>query len=895
MSSSTFLKSSFSFINQADVRKVYDLKQELGRGTFSVVRLGIHKKTGKKYAVKIINKKTATASVRNMLDTEIRILEKVRHPNIIGLESIFEVKTHLFLVMEYVEGGELFDRIVEKGSFSEVDAATTITQILSAVKYLHDNGIVHRDLKPENVLCATKDGLEVKIADFGLSKIMRNEKLQTCCGTPNYAAPELLACEGYGETVDMWSVGVMLYVLLSGCLPFFGDTHNELFKRIMEGTFYFPTAQWGHISDAAKSLVAGLLTVDPRRRMTADSALRHPWLSAASSRASIPGLRERMSRFNTIRHTDSLKYVVPGPATPPNQGAGAAMNIYDNKDDSSSTSSSGDEDDENSDSEYEQHSDDESSEEDGKSTKSTNAAMPIITTTTSTKSVPPFDRRKSSKKLLVPESLTARAGSQRWEDKTDWAKLASIAKIIKCTKDQVILKEGHQNRNFFRIKTGSVRVYKKRPSTSTLLPSSSLGSASLGLSPIASSASPQLDDDLQSLPERKQVLLHTMTMGTMFGEISMLQPSGIVTATIVAEEGAELFEVTASDMNKFFETDLDLAERFYRELAVIQAQRMAHIRNRIEESLLSDGMSDSIAPRARVASGANSGTLPKNVSLQAQFQKLFPSLKSDESCLRALPCRFKRTIPQQGTLFICNSYVCSSYHFFALKHKLAIPYNIITAIEEIGNYELRIVFKRKKKLEKAVLIFMNESDYNEALNELSTRWKEITSVATPAIENPTTSPTLAHQSSQHTIEVDQTLRETLMSEDWELLLQDAVLKHYKCDEFVIREGEKSAQNLYQIARGKCRIQQQRPEDDSIVTIGLIGSGEVFGEISLLRKSSTTASVISDDPAGVDIYIIKGSDIARLCQTRTGFPVRFFKYLATILSIRLPLREMELLI
>lgn len=212
----------------------------------------------------------------------------------------------------------------------------------------------------------------------------------------------------------------------------------------------------------------------------------------------------------------------------------------------------------------------------------------------------------------------------------------------------------------------------------------------------------------------------------------------------------------------------------------------------------------------------------------------------------------------------------------------------------MGNFELRIVFRRKKKLEKAVLIFMNESDYAEALSELTSRWKEVSSGATP-VENPAASPQLSHHSSQHTIEVDQTLRETLMSEDWELLLQDAVLKHYKYDEFVIREGEKSAQNLYQIARGKCRIQQQRPEDDSIVTIGLIGAGEVFGEISLLRKSSTTASVISDDPAGVDIYIIKGSDIARLCQARTGFPVRFFKYLATILSIRLPLREMELLL
>jgi len=226
---------------------------------------------------------------------------------------------------------------------------------------------------------------------------------------------------------------------------------------------------------------------------------------------------------------------------------------------------------------------------------------------------------------------------------------------------------------------GSVRVYKKRPSVSTTpsLPSS-LGSASV-LSPIGSTPSPQLDEDLQ--PERKQVLLHTMTAGTMFGEISMLQPSGIVTATVVADEGAELFELTAADIQKFFEADFDLAERFYRELAVIQAQRMAHIRNRIEESLHVDG-TEAVVQRPRISSAASSSssTLSKNVSQQTQFQKLFPSLKSDEICLRTLPCRFKRTIPQQGTLFICSSYVCSSYHFFALKHKVEFVLLVLIAI-----------------------------------------------------------------------------------------------------------------------------------------------------------------------------------------------------------------------
>jgi len=226
---------SFLFEDQftMSITDRYELREELGRGAFSIVHLGIDKKTGDKVAIKIITKKDAsTEQDKKRLDTEVTILKKVHHPNIIGLKDLVDTKEKLCLVMDLVNGGELFDKIVEKGQYTEKDASTIIRNIVSAIDYLHKNKIVHRDLKPENLLLKLGNDNDVMLSDFGLSKIIGEESmgvLQTACGTPYYVAPEVLGAQGYDQSVDLWSIGVITYLLLCGFPPFYGETLPEVF------------------------------------------------------------------------------------------------------------------------------------------------------------------------------------------------------------------------------------------------------------------------------------------------------------------------------------------------------------------------------------------------------------------------------------------------------------------------------------------------------------------------------------------------------------------------------------------------------------------------------------------------------------------------------------------
>jgi len=216
-----------------------------------------------------------------MMQTEIDILNQVHHANVIELKEMFETSTHLYLVMELVTGGELFDRIVQQGSFNEKEASYVTRQVLSGVHYLHSIGIVHRDLKPENLLCATRDTLDIKITDFGLSKILSTEAVSmfTACGTPSYVAPEVLKCEGYDKSVDLWSVGVIVYIILCGFPPFHHENNALLFELIMSGKFSFPDPYWTNISAQAKDFLKKLLIVEVPGRMTAAAALKHPWIT----------------------------------------------------------------------------------------------------------------------------------------------------------------------------------------------------------------------------------------------------------------------------------------------------------------------------------------------------------------------------------------------------------------------------------------------------------------------------------------------------------------------------------------------------------------------------------------------------------------------------------------
>eukprot|EP01119_Soliformovum_irregulare_P021148 TRINITY_DN698_c0_g1_i1.p2 TRINITY_DN698_c0_g1~~TRINITY_DN698_c0_g1_i1.p2 ORF type:complete len:473 (-),score=155.45 TRINITY_DN698_c0_g1_i1:514-1932(-) len=263
------------------IEEKYDLGKVIGRGAFSEVKEGIRKQNGKRYAVKCISKKLIDKKELALLEREIDIMKKLQHPNIIQLMEVVDTQDTLYLILEYASGGELFDAIVNKGFYSEADAAKIVKQILEAIKYVHNHGIAHRDLKPENLLLIkAEDGTSevIKIADFGLSKDFGEEQLQTSCGTPDYVAPEVLLGEPYDMAVDVWSIGVIAYVLLCGFPPFYGDSQKELFENIMNGRFDFPDPEWSQVSDAAKDFIKRILVVDAEKRATAEQCLEDPWL-----------------------------------------------------------------------------------------------------------------------------------------------------------------------------------------------------------------------------------------------------------------------------------------------------------------------------------------------------------------------------------------------------------------------------------------------------------------------------------------------------------------------------------------------------------------------------------------------------------------------------------------
>jgi len=273
--------SAGSSLNKGDIFDKYTFKEELGRGAFSIVKLAVAKESGDKVAIKVIDKSKMSEQYKKNLQMETEILKKVDHPNIIKMIEIFETEEYLFLVMELVTGGELFDKIVEKGCYTEKDAASLVYKIVSAIDYLHELDICHRDLKPENLLLKSSEyDTEVKIADFGLSKIV-NQKvmMQTACGTPGYVAPEVLNATGYAKEVDMWSIGVITYILLCGFPPFFGDTVPQLFEQIMRAEYDYPADYWDDVSSTAKDFIDHLLVVDPEKRMTTKQALKHKWLT----------------------------------------------------------------------------------------------------------------------------------------------------------------------------------------------------------------------------------------------------------------------------------------------------------------------------------------------------------------------------------------------------------------------------------------------------------------------------------------------------------------------------------------------------------------------------------------------------------------------------------------
>ncbi|XP_067253135.1 calcium/calmodulin-dependent protein kinase IGa [Chanodichthys erythropterus] len=259
-----------------NIKDVFDFKEVLGSGSFSEVYLVRERKTGNFYALKCVKKKQLQHS---NLENEIKVLKRIKHDNVVGLEDFYETRTHYYLVMELVSGGELFDRILDRGVYTEKDASRVIKQVLEAVSYLHQNSIVHRDLKPENLLYySPEENAKIMISDFGLSKMADHGVMSTACGTPGYVAPEVLAQKPYSKAVDCWSIGVITYILLSGYPPFYEENETRLFSKIMKAEYAFHSPYWDEISESAKDFIRHMLEKNPSKRYTTEQALAHPWI-----------------------------------------------------------------------------------------------------------------------------------------------------------------------------------------------------------------------------------------------------------------------------------------------------------------------------------------------------------------------------------------------------------------------------------------------------------------------------------------------------------------------------------------------------------------------------------------------------------------------------------------
>jgi len=268
-----------------EIKKHYDIKEILGTGSFAVVKRAVAKKSGQEFAIKIIKKTKLSADELNSVHDEVEIMHKIHHPHCIELIEMFESKQKIYMVMELLTGGELFDRIVSKGSYSEREASQVVKSIASALNYLHGIGVAHRDLKPENLLYQSPDfNSPIKLTDFGLAKYRAHSEkelgMKTACGTPGYVSPEIVNNVRYTVKTDVWSLGVITYILLCGFPPFYSESTFELYQQIKHGDYSFPNPYWSEISKEAKDLIRHMLCVDANKRFSAAQVLAHDWISS---------------------------------------------------------------------------------------------------------------------------------------------------------------------------------------------------------------------------------------------------------------------------------------------------------------------------------------------------------------------------------------------------------------------------------------------------------------------------------------------------------------------------------------------------------------------------------------------------------------------------------------
>ncbi|KAI4889269.1 hypothetical protein NFI96_013534 [Prochilodus magdalenae] len=293
--------------DEADIQQIYSFGRKLGQGSFGVVCEAIHNETQKKWAIKKVNKEKAGSSGVKLLEREVNILKRVNHAHIIHLEEVFETPKKMYLVMELCEGGELKRLLQKNKRLSEEETRHIISSLAEATVYLHKKDIVHRDLKLENILVKSyhsddNGAVNIKVTDFGLSVqkggVGSEKMLQATCGTPIYMAPEVINGHEYSQQCDVWSIGVIMYMLLCGEPPFMSSSEERLFELIKKGELNFSGPVWDTISNAATKVLRCLLKVDPAHRITASELLDNPWVRGdTSTNASPTNVLEMMRQF----------------------------------------------------------------------------------------------------------------------------------------------------------------------------------------------------------------------------------------------------------------------------------------------------------------------------------------------------------------------------------------------------------------------------------------------------------------------------------------------------------------------------------------------------------------------------------------------------------------------
>uniref|UniRef100_A0A3Q3MWQ5 Si:ch211-27e6.1 n=1 Tax=Labrus bergylta TaxID=56723 RepID=A0A3Q3MWQ5_9LABR len=270
----------------------YDIKALIGRGSFSRVVRVEHRATRQPFAIKMMEVEAPEG--REVCASELAVLQRVNHSNVIQLIEVFQFPQRVYMVLELATGGELLERVVSRGHFTERDATQALRMVLAGVGYLHNLGVTHRDLKPENILYYHPGAdSRLLVTDFGLASF---GSTKTTCGTPEYMAPEVLLRKPYTCAVDMWALGVIAYIVLSGSMPFEDDSRTRLYRSIVRGKYSFHGEPWPSVSNLAKDFIQRLLPLDPATRLTADQAIRHPWVATMAASSSMRNLHRSISR-----------------------------------------------------------------------------------------------------------------------------------------------------------------------------------------------------------------------------------------------------------------------------------------------------------------------------------------------------------------------------------------------------------------------------------------------------------------------------------------------------------------------------------------------------------------------------------------------------------------------